>query len=405
MVTWREMKNCAGVRQLGLWPMAAAGVPPRVHLGEQVLLEPLDRVAVEVVRRLVEEQQLGLVEDRDRDRHPHLPAAGERVDVGVLQVVGEAHLLEHLGREGEGGGGRTSGVSLVCSLCEAPRVRDASVSRAWRRGVRRVLLEEGLDGDPVLAEHLVADVPRLELLREAVDVLRAQPVEQRRLPRAVLADEAVAVAALEADVGLAQQHAPREGEDDVLDVEREVLVAGVGEDRLRHVGQHLLELLDRRDRDGVDGGGVDGDVAPDVRPDPLGAHRDGVAEVLDADDAAQFLLEHRRARGAEVLEHLRREGRRDRLDAVAHHLRQRVDAEHRVEQVAGACRGRARAASTESRRIAPSMRLRRIRRREPSRSFGFATIEASRMSGTSGRCSCRGGGGGAARTARCPTTP
>ena len=55
--------------------------------------------------------------------------------------------------------------------------------------------------------------------------------------------------------------------------------------------------------------------------------------VLDADDAAQFLLEHRRARGAEVLEHLRREGRRDRLHAVAHHLRQRVDAEHRVEQV------------------------------------------------------------------------
>jgi len=64
--------------------------------------------------------------------------------------------------------------------------------------------------------HLVPDVPGAKLLREAVDVLGGEAVEQRGLAGAVLADEAVTVAALEAHVGFAEQHAAGEGEDDVL---------------------------------------------------------------------------------------------------------------------------------------------------------------------------------------------
>mmetsp|Transcript_29547 Transcript_29547/g.96294 ORF Transcript_29547/g.96294 Transcript_29547/m.96294 type:complete len:428 (+) Transcript_29547:149-1432(+) len=41
----------------------------------EVLLEPDARLQVEVVGRLVQQQQLGLVHDRDCDRHAHLPAA------------------------------------------------------------------------------------------------------------------------------------------------------------------------------------------------------------------------------------------------------------------------------------------------------------------------------------------
>ena len=63
MVTWREeeasQKNCAELRQ----NCARIARPAYALERGQVLLEPLDRVAVEVVRRLVEEQQLGLVED------------------------------------------------------------------------------------------------------------------------------------------------------------------------------------------------------------------------------------------------------------------------------------------------------------------------------------------------------
>ena len=41
---------------------------------EQVVLEPQDRVKVEVVGGLVEQKQIGLHEQRTRQRHPHSPA-------------------------------------------------------------------------------------------------------------------------------------------------------------------------------------------------------------------------------------------------------------------------------------------------------------------------------------------
>ena len=51
-------------------------------LGE-VALEPGDGLGVEVVRRLVEEQQVGRAEQQAAERDAALLAAGERRDVGV----------------------------------------------------------------------------------------------------------------------------------------------------------------------------------------------------------------------------------------------------------------------------------------------------------------------------------
>eukprot|EP00966_Prymnesium_polylepis_P186013 4311524-Prymnesium_polylepis.1 len=85
-------------------------------------------------------------------------------------------------------------------------------------------------------------------LGEAVDVLLSEPVEQRCLADAVLADEAVAPAALEANVRLPQQHAPREREDGVLQVDGVVGAAQVGEHALLPLRHVLLEELHGRGR-------------------------------------------------------------------------------------------------------------------------------------------------------------
>ena len=47
-------------------------------------LEPLDGLGVEVVGRLVEQQQVGVLEQQPGERHAALLAAGERRDVGVV---------------------------------------------------------------------------------------------------------------------------------------------------------------------------------------------------------------------------------------------------------------------------------------------------------------------------------
>ena len=56
----------------------------------QELLQPDDRLDVEVVGRLVHQQHVGLPEQHAGQRHAHLPAARERADVAVDLVVLEA---------------------------------------------------------------------------------------------------------------------------------------------------------------------------------------------------------------------------------------------------------------------------------------------------------------------------
>ena len=51
----------------------------RVRIGVQVLLEPVARFEIEMVGRLVEQQQVRLAEQQLGERDAHLPAAGERL--------------------------------------------------------------------------------------------------------------------------------------------------------------------------------------------------------------------------------------------------------------------------------------------------------------------------------------
>ena len=51
----------------------------RALVGTQEPLEPRDRLEVEMVGRLVEQQHVGLAKQQLREREPHLPAARELV--------------------------------------------------------------------------------------------------------------------------------------------------------------------------------------------------------------------------------------------------------------------------------------------------------------------------------------
>ena len=59
----------------------------------EVVHEPLHVDDVQVVGRLVEQQDVGLLQDGARERELHLPAAGQRADLAALQVLREADLL------------------------------------------------------------------------------------------------------------------------------------------------------------------------------------------------------------------------------------------------------------------------------------------------------------------------
>ena len=61
-------------------------------------LEPDDRLDVEMVRRLVHQQDVGPAEQHARHRHAHLPAARQRADVAVDPLVVEAEAVQHLAR-------------------------------------------------------------------------------------------------------------------------------------------------------------------------------------------------------------------------------------------------------------------------------------------------------------------
>mmetsp|Transcript_2694 Transcript_2694/g.5666 ORF Transcript_2694/g.5666 Transcript_2694/m.5666 type:complete len:276 (-) Transcript_2694:1624-2451(-) len=223
--------------------------------------EPIDSIAVEVVGRLVEEEELRLVEDGDGDQHAHLPTARERGHLGVAELGRELDAVEDVLRD-----------------CVGAHV------------LRGLGLKEVAHQDAILAVEVVADVMGAQVLGEAGDVLGGEAVEQRSLAGPVLADEAVTVAALEADVGLAKEDTASEGEDDVLDVEGEVLVTRVSEDALGHLREHVFEELDSGISNGGEAVAIDGDDAAQIGLEPVSSEAHRILEILHAHHRAQLLL-------------------------------------------------------------------------------------------------------------------
>ena len=183
-------------------------------------LEPEDRLDVEVVRRLVHQQDVGLAEHRACHRHAHLPAARKRADVAVDALVLEAEAMEDFARLALE---RVAAEVLVFLLDMAEPLEDpvhvAGFRRVSHRGLKVLELVMQVAQPAAAGNHFVDDRPAahlLDVLPEIADreALRDRDValvrrlfsgdhpEERRLPGPVRAHEADLVARVQLERGI-----------------------------------------------------------------------------------------------------------------------------------------------------------------------------------------------------------
>ena len=190
----------------------------------QKLLEPDDRFDVEVVRRLVHQQDVGLAEQHARHRHAHLPSARQRPHIAVNPLVVESEPVQDLARAALE---RVAAEVLVLFLNDAEAL-ERRVQRIGLRGVgHRVLKLFELvmqRAEPAAAgnrfvEHRAAR-HLFDVLTEIADrhsfgnrhfpFVRAlfpdNHPEERRLAGAVRPDEADLLAFVQLERGVDEQH-------------------------------------------------------------------------------------------------------------------------------------------------------------------------------------------------------
>ena len=210
------------VHELAIVGRHEQGAGPRV----QELLEPDDGLDVEMVRRLVHQQHVGVAEQDAGHRDAHLPAARERADVAVDAIVIEPQAVQHFA------GLRLEGVAaeVLVLLLHLAEPREDAVHVARLRRVGHGVLQ-GLEfvvkrahapaAGNRLVEHraprhvfdVLAEVADGDLLRDAdlalVGLLVAgDHPEQRRLARPVRADQAHLLAGIELERGVDEQQLP-----------------------------------------------------------------------------------------------------------------------------------------------------------------------------------------------------
>jgi hypothetical protein len=183
---WRNRRSCVTVTV--------------ASLGEE-LLQPEDALDVEMVRGLVEEQQLGLAHERAREGDALLPAAREPGDRRALARGGAAQVEP---RE-----------QLVDARLLLPAVR-----ARWQAGAHR-LADRGAGRE---RRHLrqVRDAqsgPSGDGARVGAELAR-EDAEERRLAGAVGADEADAIAVGEREAHALEEGARAEGVGEVLGGEK-----------------------------------------------------------------------------------------------------------------------------------------------------------------------------------------
>jgi hypothetical protein len=191
-----------------------------VRIALEEILQPQGRLEVEMVRGLVQQQQVGLAEEDGGECHAHAPAAGE-VAAGALLLLGvEAEAVQD--RRGARGGAVGLDVGEPCM----------DVGDAVRIGG---MLGLGQQGGALAVGHqdgvYQALRPRRGLLRHHADAsavgqrdiagigmqLARDQLQQRRLAGAVAADQPGMVPGRQCQVGAVQQHPPAYAVGQVLD--------------------------------------------------------------------------------------------------------------------------------------------------------------------------------------------
>ena len=189
----------------------------------QIVLEPEAGLEIEMVGRLVEQQQVGLGEQHRRERHPHPPAAGEAGQRPLLGGLVEAQAGQDRARPrrrgvradvGEPGldlGDRAPDRGRV-SAARSRRARSGSASSTASRGVAlaaRRLLRDPADARAAPQAHLAG------IRRE----LAPDQAQERGLAAAVAPDQADPVPGRQVDARLLEQQAAADPQGDVVQMQ------------------------------------------------------------------------------------------------------------------------------------------------------------------------------------------
>ena len=179
----------------------------------ELLLEPLEVLDVEVVRRLVEQQQVGIAGERPRERGAGQLAAGERLERPVEVAIEEAEAAEHAqphararrsrrraragsGRPSSGAASRARGrpSAIACSSVRSSSsaaIRSAAPDSAYSRSDR-----PSCERRPLVVQRDPRALRERELA--AVDLgLAGEHPQERRLAGAVRPGEREPVAPLD----------------------------------------------------------------------------------------------------------------------------------------------------------------------------------------------------------------
>ncbi|CPH55029.1 Uncharacterised protein [Burkholderia pseudomallei] len=197
----------------------------RARIAMQPVFEPDDRVEIQVVRRLVEQQQIRAAHQRLREIQAHAPAAREARDgLARLREREAEPEQQRLGARGRGVAvgvrERRVRVGLGCAVVRGGRLRDARLDRAQRGvAVQCVVERAALDGGRFLRH--VRDAPcrrHREVARVRVQ-LAAQYREERRFAGAVRADEARLLAGIQRERGRVEERLRAAGEAELIETD------------------------------------------------------------------------------------------------------------------------------------------------------------------------------------------
>eukprot|EP00760_Papus_ankaliazontas_P001082 PhM_4_TR10382/c1_g1_i1/m.31135 len=197
-----------------------------VHLGE-VVLQPRDGVKVQVVRGLIEHQEVGLHEHSARQGNAFPPATREGAGVALVPFRGETEAVKDAAGEGLRGVGAGSGELFLHLHETVVLLVGGSVQRhkllLFLEQVRaaRVALNYDLHGGGVQLRYLLLLLDELnaQLLTDRNAAL-LQETQQRRLATTVRTHQTVAVPRGEVDLCVLEQFL-------ALDRAREVLAEDV----------------------------------------------------------------------------------------------------------------------------------------------------------------------------------
>ena len=193
----------------------------------QHAFEPTNRVDVEVIGRLVEQHHVGIREQRLREQHAQLPARRHGAHRAEVQRLGNADGEQQLAGRGFGGVAvELRELALELGGVQAfglahRRLRVEPVALLIHLPQALVAHDHGMDHGELLERELILTQLTDARVRRDRDVavrrleLAAQDLQERRLARAVRADQAVTMAVAELDGHVLEQRFLTELDGDV----------------------------------------------------------------------------------------------------------------------------------------------------------------------------------------------